>query len=171
MAELSRRSGVSYQVIDKLKKGRISTTSVENAEALSKALGMTGFSAVASIPQSEFLSFGEALVAHMKTAGVRGAELSRATGVSHDIIKQLTSRRSRSTTVENAIPIANFFGVSVDEFLGFAPRTEVQDSERASKLQLSEDEQRLIRLFARLSAEEREELFKHIVGVLDGTRA
>lgn len=40
VAELSRRSGVSYHAIDKLKKRPGATTSVENARKLAAALGM-----------------------------------------------------------------------------------------------------------------------------------
>lgn len=40
VAELSRRSGVSYHAIDKLKKRDGATTSVENARKLAAALGM-----------------------------------------------------------------------------------------------------------------------------------
>lgn len=41
MAELSRVSGVSYDVINKLKRREDSSTSAENAAALSRALGIT----------------------------------------------------------------------------------------------------------------------------------
>ncbi|WP_213546398.1 S24 family peptidase [Vannielia litorea] len=41
-AELSRRSGVSYDVITKLKHRPTSSTSAENAEKLLRALGLTG---------------------------------------------------------------------------------------------------------------------------------
>ncbi len=41
MAELSRASGVSYDVINKLKRREDSSTSAENAAALSRALGIT----------------------------------------------------------------------------------------------------------------------------------
>jgi transcriptional regulator with XRE-family HTH domain len=40
VAELSRRSGVSYHAIDKLKKRDGATTSAENAKRLAAALGM-----------------------------------------------------------------------------------------------------------------------------------
>jgi transcriptional regulator with XRE-family HTH domain len=60
MAELSRRSGVSYQVIDKLKKGRISSTTVENAQRLSIALGMdSNYSDQTHLALSLFLSLSQ----------------------------------------------------------------------------------------------------------------
>lgn len=40
VAEVSRRSGVSYHVIDKLKKGKIQSTTVENAERLARVLNL-----------------------------------------------------------------------------------------------------------------------------------
>lgn len=40
VAELSRRSGVSYHVIDKLKKRDHASTSVENADKLAATLGL-----------------------------------------------------------------------------------------------------------------------------------
>lgn len=40
VAELSRRSGVTYDVINKLKRRPGSSTSAENAEKLSKALSL-----------------------------------------------------------------------------------------------------------------------------------
>ncbi len=41
VAELSRRSGVSYHVIDKLKKRPGASTTVENANKLAQTLGMS----------------------------------------------------------------------------------------------------------------------------------
>ncbi len=40
VAELSRRSGVNYHTIDKLKKGTNLNTSADNAKKLASALGM-----------------------------------------------------------------------------------------------------------------------------------
>lgn len=49
MAELSRVSGVSYDVINKLKRREDSSTSAENAAALSRALGITS----SSVPETQ----------------------------------------------------------------------------------------------------------------------
>ena len=44
------------------------------------------------------------------------AEISRKTGVSRDVINKLPAREGASTTVENAVALAAFFGAQVEDF-------------------------------------------------------
>lgn len=76
-------------------------------------------------------AFREALVWHMARTGVNIPDLAAATGVTGDVIKKLRSksRSNNQTSVGNAIPIANYFGFSVERFL----RKEAPDAESRLK--------------------------------------
>lgn len=74
-------------------------------------------------------TFRESLLAHMEEAGESLAEVARATGVSYEQIKKV-KQRGGSTNIEDALKIANHFGLSLDEFLGDetqAIRSEIVD--------------------------------------------
>lgn len=40
------------------------------------------------------------------------------TGVSYEQLKKLSQNKSRSTNVDDAVKIANYFGMTLDEFIG-----------------------------------------------------
>lgn len=61
--------------------------------------------------------FQKALRWHMDQNGTSIAEVVRSTGVSRDVINKLRSRDNASTTVENGVLIAAYFGKTVNEFL------------------------------------------------------
>ena len=63
-------------------------------------------------------TFRVALVEALETSGISVAELARVTGVSDQQIHKIKQGKSRSTNVDDALTIANFFGKSLDEFLG-----------------------------------------------------
>jgi transcriptional regulator with XRE-family HTH domain len=44
--------------------------------------------------------------------------VANSTGVSYEQLKKLKQGKSQSTNVDDAVLIANFFGMSLDEFLG-----------------------------------------------------
>ncbi len=62
-------------------------------------------------------TFNTALLWHMDRHGTGVAELSRATGVSLGAIKQMRARPDSSTSAENAVAIARFYGKSVSDFI------------------------------------------------------
>ncbi|MBL3567085.1 helix-turn-helix transcriptional regulator [Rhodovulum sulfidophilum] len=61
--------------------------------------------------------FRDALLWHMTRNGTTVAELSRETGVSRDVINKVRLRAGASTSVENAMLIAAFYGKSVNQFI------------------------------------------------------
>lgn len=70
-------------------------------------------------------------------------ELTRSTGVSRDVINKLLSGKSASTSVENAVLISAYFGMSVEEFLKCG-ETGSQESLHQLIDLLSVEEQRLL---------------------------
>lgn len=63
------------------------------------------------------LTFREALLAALSRTGVSLSKVAREAGVSYDQLKKLKQRDTASTNVDDARRIANFFGVTLDEFL------------------------------------------------------
>jgi plasmid maintenance system antidote protein VapI len=72
------------------------------------------------------------------------AELARATGVSADVIKKLRTREGASTTAENALLIASFYGKSVNDFIAMRETSEATATLAMLDL-LSEEERRILR--------------------------
>lgn len=62
--------------------------------------------------------FRDALNAHLERLGLSVAELSRGTGVPKTLLYKLSQKKVTSTNVEDAIKIANYFGMTVEEFVG-----------------------------------------------------
>jgi len=95
-------------------------------------------------------TFQDSLIWHMDEHGTTIAELSRATGVSTDTIKKLRTRANASTTAENAIRIAAYYGKTVEVFM----RCEGKADDRLSGL------------LSLLSERERQFLEAQIAGLL-----
>lgn len=89
-------------------------------------------------------TFREALMSHLEKTPYTVAELSRASGVTQDVIKKLKSRENASTTVENGISIANYFGKSLNAFMA---TTEPDEASELSDLfaQLTEEESKMVK--------------------------
>lgn len=96
-------------------------------------------------------SFATALLWHMDRAGTGVAELSRATGVSANVIKKMRIGAVASTTAENAVAISRFYGKTVSQFL------ECDEDVAIAKL---------VHLIDLLSPEEREQLERQVLGLL-----
>jgi ribonucleoside-diphosphate reductase alpha chain len=64
------------------------------------------------------LRFNEAFEKHLSASGKKLADVARESGVSRDVLNKLRSRENASTSVENAIRIAQAFGSSLEDFLG-----------------------------------------------------
>jgi ribonucleoside-diphosphate reductase alpha chain len=62
------------------------------------------------------LSFGEALKKRLAASGQSLKEVADGSDVSYELLKKLHQGKSADTTAENAVKIASFFGVSVEEF-------------------------------------------------------
>ncbi len=99
--------------------------------------------------------FRRALVWHMEQHKTKIADLVARTGVSRDVINKLRSRDGSSTTVENAMLIAAFYGKTVNDFV----LCRSSDSDRT-----------LLNLLAMLTPEERRLMEAQLRGVV-GSRA
>lgn len=64
--------------------------------------------------------FRESLIEHMARTGTTAAGLARATGVSKAQIDKLVQRKVEVTNVADAIRIATYFNMSVEEFSGLS---------------------------------------------------
>lgn len=61
--------------------------------------------------------FRSAFMAAMAAQNVGISEIVAETGVSRDVINKLIARPSSSTSVENAVALAAFFGMSVEDLM------------------------------------------------------
>ena len=68
--------------------------------------------------------FRHALLRHMEEHGTAISDLVAATGVSRDVINKLKAREKSSTTVENGMLIAAFYGKTVNQFVSMQETTE-----------------------------------------------
>jgi len=66
-------------------------------------------------------SFREALLWHMEKEATTITDLVAGTGVSRDVVNKLRAREGSTTTVENALMIAAFYGKTVNQFVNREP--------------------------------------------------
>jgi nucleoside 2-deoxyribosyltransferase len=97
-------------------------------------------------------TFRNALMWHMERHGTGISALVAATGVSRDIVNKLRAREDSSTTVENGVMIAAYYGKTVNQFLDMA------DVTPADRVQT---------LFELLTKEEQQLLAAQIAGILN----
>lgn len=90
------------------------------------------------------VSFRDALVWHMDREQTKIVDLVKSTRVSRDVINKLLGRPESSTTPENAVLIAAFYGKTVNQFMNLE---EVGQAEALSTLfgLLQPAEQQLLR--------------------------
>jgi len=69
------------------------------------------------------LSFQQALLSHLDAHGESLRSIALATGVSYEQLKKV-KQRGGSTNLEDAVRVANFFGKTIEEFLGDASARE-----------------------------------------------
>lgn len=86
-------------------------------------------------------TFRDALMQIVAERGVSLRSVAVGTAVSYEQLKKLAQNKSRSTNVDDAIRIANYFGMSLDEFIG--------DQTQAQR-------QEILDLYSKLDAQERE---------------
>jgi plasmid maintenance system antidote protein VapI len=87
-------------------------------------------------------TFREHLIAMMDASGTSAGELSRQTGVSKPLIDKLRQRKAITTNVNDAMRIAQYFGKTVEEFLGVGNRQAKIDRLTGLIAQLDEDQAR-----------------------------
>lgn len=88
--------------------------------------------------------FRRALLWHMDRHETNIADLSEATGVSRDVIKKVRSREGATTTAENAMLIASFYGKTLNDFVAMRESDEVSQTLALLEL-LDPEEQRIFR--------------------------
>jgi transcriptional regulator with XRE-family HTH domain len=62
-------------------------------------------------------SFRNALIWHMERDETKVTDLVKGSGVSRDTINKLLARENASTSVENALLIAAYYGKTVEQFI------------------------------------------------------
>ena len=87
--------------------------------------------------------FRNALVWHMDKEGTSISDLVSETGVSRDVINKLRARPESSTTVENAMLIAAYYGKTVNQFISLE-ETDADDAARSLVELLTPEERRLL---------------------------
>jgi len=97
------------------------------------------------------LAFQKALGWHMLRHETKIVDLVKNTGVSRDVINKLLGRKTASTSVENAILIAAFYGKTVNQFI------DCRDVEPAGMAQ---------NVFELLAPEDQQMLHAQILGIL-----
>lgn len=72
-----------------------------------------------NVTQIDFMqkTFRDALIWHLDNEEPKLADLVRATGVSRDALNKVRARPDASTDVEKAVPVARFYGKTVEQFL------------------------------------------------------
>ena len=96
-----------------------------------------------SLPPRMTYDFRHALVWHMDKEGTSISDLVSATGVSRDVINKLRARPESSTTVENAMLIAAYYGKTVNQFISLE-QTDADDAARSLIELLTPEERRLL---------------------------
>lgn len=96
-----------------------------------------------SLSQSMSDDFKAALEWHIAQHNTKIADLAAGTGVSRDIINKVRLREKASTSVENAVLIAAYYGKTVNDFLAKRPATETSRMRALLDL-LSTEDRRLL---------------------------
>lgn len=93
-------------------------------------------------------TFLDALLNALAQRGVSLKAVAEGAGVSYEQLKKVRQRPDASTNVDDALKVANHFGLTLDEFLG-----DELASDRAAAVslysQLTENERRILRAAAR----------------------
>ena len=63
------------------------------------------------------ITFRSALLDALEETGLPLSKVAAGSGVSYDQLKKLRQRANASTNVDDARAVANFFGVTLDQFL------------------------------------------------------
>jgi len=91
--------------------------------------------------------FGQALDEASTRTGIPVKQVAESAGVSYEQLKKAVQRHG-STNVEDAIRVARFFGLSVEEFLEDREAADLHEI-AALYMQLSPDERRSLLGYAR----------------------
>ena len=67
-------------------------------------------------------NFREAFIEHLERTGAKVTEVAAATGLNKDSLYALKRGTTMNMNVKDAILVAQFFGETVEEFMGIGPR-------------------------------------------------
>lgn len=100
------------------------------------------------------MTFSEALSRVLEETGVSLRAVAEGAGVSYEQLKKVKQGKSKSTNVDDAVKVANYLGMTLDELLGddtAAIRSEIVD------------------LYNQLTQQQRDFLLASVKGVLSGS--
>ncbi|MBR9850923.1 MAG: helix-turn-helix domain-containing protein [Rhodobacteraceae bacterium] len=97
-------------------------------------------------------TFRDALLTIIEKQGVSLRKVAEGSGVSYEQLKKLKQAKSQSTNVDDARKVANFFGLSLDQFL------EAEQIEAQAEI---------IEIYNRLPDQERQFLLRSARGLAD----
>lgn len=80
---------------------------------------------------------------HMNRYGTKIVDLVNATGVSRDVFNKLKAREGSTTSVENAILIAAYYGKTVNQFIDCREVSAADQAQNVFDL-LPQEDQRLL---------------------------
>ncbi|WP_435170779.1 hypothetical protein [Falsirhodobacter sp. 1013] len=92
--------------------------------------------------------FRDALLEALERTGAPLKKVAEGAGVSYDQLKKLRQRDTGSTNVDDAVRVANFFGMTLDEFIG-DDTAQARSEAVALYSQLTEAERTILRDAAR----------------------
>ncbi|MDO6587358.1 helix-turn-helix transcriptional regulator [Salipiger sp. 1_MG-2023] len=87
--------------------------------------------------------FRHAFIWHLDRHGTKLSDLVNETGVSRDVLNKLKARENSSTTVENAMLIAAYYGKSISDFIALKDADEASAARALFDL-LTPEERRLV---------------------------
>ena len=93
-------------------------------------------------------TFRDALLSAIEQSGISLKAVADGAGVSYEQLKKVRQWPDASTNVDDAVRVANYFGLTLDEFLG-DPLASDRAAAVALYMQLSERERRILRVAAR----------------------
>ena len=66
------------------------------------------------------MNVGAAIKQLLTERGLKPADMARGTGFSTPYISQLTTGKQRDISLKKALAIADYFGITIDEFVDYA---------------------------------------------------
>lgn len=88
-------------------------------------------------------TFADALREHIERTGATVTQIARGSGVNRDALYALKQGKSQNMIVDDAIRVANYFGLTVEEFMGLSP-AQVRDQLVEQIARLTQQEQAIL---------------------------
>lgn len=75
----------------------------------------------------DMCNFRESLLKRLDETGVSLRQVAQGSGVSYEQLKKLKQVKTRSTNVDDAIRVAKYFGMTLDEFIAGSKASDQQE--------------------------------------------